>query len=582
MSKDKINMLTHDLAGFFTNNRSSFYRYKKQRELYAQQDVLYNDTQTVFKAVCLSFSDLNTPAVALAPPPPPPPPPPAPTPGPPPVTATGSSPSNTPDTTAGANTSIAGSMDAFQLNMQLASMGVRKIEKMTIKIRFIEDDAHRNGIITEDPLTSGVISEAYRESLIQMHPSAIVLDLGVIPNHQDILLVRQDTEGKYYVEKIIGNLMGIIPPTTPGVVGLVQIMQMGGFPLGGLLAPTSLGKNQALNYTPANRVQEKKINLIILHSTAGATGAGKAQACINFFAPPFGPSHPYRHPVHGKNPPCSKWPNGDWPRQHDGKEIVCHPTHKYLVKKVTSSIHYATDQGGAVVQGVLEKDLAHHLGRGAVNARSIGIEMCGFPNELPGQGADGKYCKMYNKTILETTAKLCAEICARYNIPVKWLEGKSPSGSGIAGHDQYAPSIRCDPGWILNKHQNSRDVGGEWHLARWSSDDKARADQRGLPFKLGELKYPEGNYWDWEDFIERVQKYHSALSPTSQQPNQSAPQSMADTDGDGLLNTEEDFNKNNIVDPGEKYVTNPDMRDTDGDGTDDNLDLDRFPPAPSP
>jgi hypothetical protein len=135
--------------------------------------------------------------------------------------------------------------------------------------------------------------------------------------------------------------------------------------------------------------------------------------------------------------------------------------------------------------------------------------MCGRPNEHPGQGAGGKYCKMYNDLILEATAQLCARLCKDYGIPVRWAKDK---GKGIAGHDQFAPSIRCDPGWILNKHQHSKSLGAKWHSSKWKKKHKKYAEKRKIPFEVGALKYPEGNYWDWDDFINRVKKYYNPSS----------------------------------------------------------------------
>ena len=64
MSKNKINVLTNDLAGFFTNTSENFYDYNKQRNMTCNQRVMYHDTKSLFQAMCLSFYKTNTPATA--------------------------------------------------------------------------------------------------------------------------------------------------------------------------------------------------------------------------------------------------------------------------------------------------------------------------------------------------------------------------------------------------------------------------------------------------------------------------------------------------------------------------------------
>lgn len=257
-----------------------------------------------------------------------------------------------------------------------------------------------------------------------------------------------------------------------------------------------LGGNQAIWFTPTNG---REIKQIVLHITAGRAGPGRAQATIDYFA--------------GKR----------------GTEI--------LNGKRTVSIHYAIDQGGTIVQGVEEKDIAYHAGN--ANANTIGIEMTGNPgiddgseytkniggragNWPPagtrrtyealgpamssfessepqgtngvlldgpskpsftgpyspeweaisaGKGYLGKYAGMYTEELIEGVAKLCAEICDRYNLPV--------SRKTIIGHEDLKPGSKWGPGDSLNK------------------------------------RYPDGGgaYWNWDDFLSRVKGYSAQVSP---------------------------------------------------------------------
>ena len=72
-------------------------------------------------------------------------------------------------------------------------------------------------------------------------------------------------------------------------------------------------------------------------------------------------------------------------------------------------------------------------------------------------------------TMIDATAKLCAEICKRWQL--------SPDGSVIIGpYEKIDPRRRTDPGATLNP---------------------------------GKGDVPAGNYWDWDDFLARVRGYYS-------------------------------------------------------------------------
>ena len=108
------------------------------------------------------------------------------------------------------------------------------------------------------------------------------------------------------------------------------------------------------------------------------------------------------------------------------------------------SAHYVTDVN-SIVGCVEEKDIAFHaLGD---NANTIGIEMAGKASQTKEQWADA-----FSKGELDITAKLCADICHRRNIPVRLLTDRElrEHRSGFASHDAvsrvFGDDIRDDPG----------------------------------------------------------------------------------------------------------------------------------------
>lgn len=213
-----------------------------------------------------------------------------------------------------------------------------------------------------------------------------------------------------------------------------------------------LNNNQATYIKKANRVEENKIELIVLHSTDGSSKAGSAQATINRFS--GNPTIAYTDPNTGKtNPPCSDYPEGP---PHG---TICHPTRNQIEKPVSTSIHYAIEGNGSVVQGVMDQDIAYHAGN--YNPKSIGIELCGKPSVGPGEGSKGLYAKMYTDEMLDECAKLIAAKCALYNL--------KPTRKYITGHEDLDPGRRSDPG----------------------------------------TKYGS-NHWNWEDFLSRVKTFYDA------------------------------------------------------------------------
>jgi len=228
-----------------------------------------------------------------------------------------------------------------------------------------------------------------------------------------------DRKAGNFVYSSVGTAKRAFDNSNPDLIGTISPAQLS----------SSLGANQGKFYSAANR-KKGDIRFIVLHSTDGSEKKGSAQRTIDRFAK--GPTISYTDPNTGKtNPPCTDYPNGI---PHG---TICHPTRKSVEKPVKTSIHWALDRHGGVVQGLLEKDIGHHAGS-SKNKTSIGIEMCGKPNERISEGYRGQFSGMYNETLLVNTAKLVAGICKRWDLP--------PNRETIIGHYEIAPSRRSDPG----------------------------------------------------------------------------------------------------------------------------------------
>ena len=187
MSRDPINVLSNDFMAFFTNSDKSLYEYQSHRQDLAKQEILYSKESDTFKAICLSYYDSNSPSA----------------------------------------------VGRFVSNL------FNTFEKQFIKIRFYGEDADRNGPLSIDPLGTdsdgNPLSENLRKALIDdCADTASILDPGLVVNHGDLLEIRQNAEGKYFVVKKVGN---INQPTAPAGFS-------GGF-LGGLSRVFSGGNNSA-------------------------------------------------------------------------------------------------------------------------------------------------------------------------------------------------------------------------------------------------------------------------------------------------------------------------------------------------
>lgn len=143
----------------------------------------------------------------------------------------------------------------------------------------------------------------------------------------------------------------------------------------------------------------KPIHRIVLHSTVSSCAPGQAEAVARYF----------RHEQSG------------------------------------GSAHYVVDPR-EVVQVVYDGVIAWHA---PPNAHSIGIEMCDMPSRLP-----GRWAGLSHRKVLQSTAKLVAQLALAYNVPIhKLTVAELQAGKrGICGHvdvsQAFHQSSHWDPGYF--------------------------------------------------------------------------------------------------------------------------------------
>jgi len=105
------------------------------------------------------------------------------------------------------------------------------------------------------------------------------------------------------------------------------------------------------------------------------------------------------------------------------------------------SAHYCVD-ADTTIQCVRDEDIAWHARGG--NANSIGIELAGFA----GQGSLG-WNDDYSSAVLERAARLTAEVCERYTIPIRRLRvaGLTAGRRGVTGHADVSAAFRKSDHW---------------------------------------------------------------------------------------------------------------------------------------
>lgn len=151
---------------------------------------------------------------------------------------------------------------------------------------------------------------------------------------------------------------------------------------------------QAKNYTKGRK--GKRVRLIVIHTMESGEQPGKAKQVAMWFA--------------GKTAP-------------------------------EASAHYCVDDQ-LVAASVKETDTAWAVGQSDINRESISIELAGKASQTKLQWKDE-----YSKDMLGVAAKLVAELCVKYRIPVKKLSpNQVRTGSGIIGHVDVTEAYRIKGG----------------------------------------------------------------------------------------------------------------------------------------
>ena len=105
------------------------------------------------------------------------------------------------------------------------------------------------------------------------------------------------------------------------------------------------------------------------------------------------------------------------------------------------SAHYCVD-ADTIVQCVREDDIAWHARGG--NATSIGIELAGYA----GQRALG-WSDAYSRAVVERAARLTADVCGRYGIPIRRLRAADlvAGKRGVTGHADVSAAFHKSDHW---------------------------------------------------------------------------------------------------------------------------------------
>jgi hypothetical protein len=179
---------------------------------------------------------------------------------------------------------------------------------------------------------------------------------------------------------------------------------------------------RARHYAVAGR---KRVDLIVLHSAEVGESLDSAEAIARGFA---------RRRFLRTCPAC---------KADNGGAASC-PKCGAPSKENKSSAHFSVD-ADSVVQSVRETDIANHAP--GVNPISIGIEMAGRARQTAAEWDDE-----YSRSVIARTAKLTAEKCKRWDIPIVFV----PSDAllrfvrGITVHaavsEAFKRSNHYDPG----------------------------------------------------------------------------------------------------------------------------------------
>lgn len=448
MAGNKKSFLNPNKARLFANNPQQLYEYQKAREMEGLQDSMMNTfTDGIFKAVCLGgvrTEDNTTVAVD-------------------PNDAQGNHMQGTftvpvcpwdpvrdaPLPWAGFNPAVASNANQVNSAIAVAAYKYTAMSDFTIAAQ----DAIQFGQILDCYFEFGSLANANARSIRFLKPPSVT-------HYSRRITALATLEG---VNTAMGSFEG----------SMVSLLGAGG--IGGSTAGFLYPGARARFMVEADR-KIGDIKHIVMHATAGPQKPGAAKRTIESFAK--GMTHKYK--FGGRE----NWTPEELAAQHPEQykkiamddDYLVHPTRKVIERLGHASVHYATDKGGAIFQGVAEKDIAQHGNN--KNRISIGIEMCGQPWVGPGEGAGGIYSAMYTDTHLNTAAKLCAEICHRWQL--------QPNRTTIIGHEEYRAREKVDPG---------ENVGVTEFGKKYGEDTK--------------------NYWNWADFMRRVVNFYNSMPPTT-------------------------------------------------------------------
>lgn len=154
---------------------------------------------------------------------------------------------------------------------------------------------------------------------------------------------------------------------------------------------------QAKNFTPAKR-GAGDIELVVIHSMEATEKGNTAENVAAWFAGPNAPQ---------------------------------------------ASAHFCVDND-SVVACVREADVAWHAP--GANRNGIGIEHAGYARQTAAEWADE-----YSTAMLRRSAVLCAELCARYGIPVTFVDAaalKTPGARGITTHKAVTDGLNGGKGHV--------------------------------------------------------------------------------------------------------------------------------------
>jgi len=117
------------------------------------------------------------------------------------------------------------------------------------------------------------------------------------------------------------------------------------------------------------------------------------------------------------------------------------------------SAHYVVD-AYETVQVVFDSIVAWHA---PPNPHTIGVEMCDDPGPIPAEGERAAARKRWrwldplHVLLLRRTAKLTAQLCLAYGLPIRMLDAgdlrANPDAEGITTHDYTSQAFRQSSHW---------------------------------------------------------------------------------------------------------------------------------------